>query len=77
MRLRYNRSGKLWVVGFGVHEPKQITNIEDELFAKKMLATKYFDEVKEIKKKIKIKIKKSKKKGDYGETISKRSMVKK
>ena len=62
MRLKYNRKTELWLPDFGVYKPGQIIEIKDELVAKKMLATKYFDEVKEVKRKVKKR--KFKKKGD-------------
>ena len=62
MRLRFNHNSELFFPDFGLYKPNQVIDVEDELVAKDMLATKYFDEVKE--KKRKIKVKKSKKKGD-------------
>ena len=63
MRLKFNRNTKLWVVGYGVHQPKKIVEVSEEL-GKMMIETGYFDEIKEKKVKIKIiKRKKSKKKG--------------
>ncbi|MBA7556357.1 hypothetical protein ES705_49062 [subsurface metagenome] len=74
MKLKYNLSSTLEVVGFGVFKPSQVITIDDELEAKRYLATGYFDEVKVRKEKpkykpiilkldIEKKIKKSKKKG--------------
>lgn len=48
MRLQFNREIKLWVVGFGVHEPKSIIEVDEER-GKKMLETGYFDEIIEKK----------------------------
>ena len=62
MRLRFNQNSELFFPDFGLYKPKQVVDVEDELIAKKMVATKYFDELKE--KKRKVKIRKSKKKGD-------------
>ena len=62
MRLRFNHNSELFFPGFGVYKPKQVIDVEDELVAKKMIATKYFDELKEVKRKVKVR--KSKKKGD-------------
>jgi len=62
MKLKFNHNSELFFPDFGLYKPKQVVDVEDELVAKKMLATSYFDEVKEVKKKVKIK--KSKKKGD-------------
>jgi len=62
MRLKFNRDTELWVVGFGVHQPKKIVEVSEEM-GKMMIETGYFDEIKEEKIKIK-KRKKSKKKGD-------------
>ena len=62
MKLKFNQNSELFFPDFGLYKPKQVINVEDEVIAKKMLNTGYFDEVKE--KKRKVKIKKSKKKGD-------------
>ena len=61
MKLKFNQNSELFFPDFGLFKPKQVKDIKDEVVAKKMLATSYFDEVKE--KKRKVKIKKSKKKG--------------
>lgn len=61
MRLRYNRTGELGIVGIGVFKPNQIIEIDDEVKAEKYLNTGYFDEMEEIKKEKKIKIRKFKK----------------
>jgi len=61
MKLKFNRNTELWVVNYGVFQPKKEIEVSEEL-GKMMLGTGYFDEVKE--KEIKIKRKKSKKKGD-------------
>ena len=61
MKLKYNRNIELEVVGIGIFQPNVVITISDESEAKKYLDTGYFDEVKE--KEIKIKRKKSKKKG--------------
>ena len=64
MKLKFNRNTELWVVGYGIYQPKKIVEVSEEL-GKMMLGTGYFDEIKEEKKiKVKIKRKKSKKKGD-------------
>ena len=55
VKLKFNRTSKLWLVGFGIYEPNQIIDIKDKSKANEMLKTGYF---KEIKKR------KSKKKGD-------------
>ena len=62
MRLRFNQNSELFFPDFGVYKPKQVKDVKDDLVAKDMLATGYFDEVKEIKRKVKVR--KSKKKGD-------------
>ena len=62
MRLRFNHNSELFFPDFGLYKPKQVVEVEDELIAKDMLATGYFDELKEVKRKVKIR--KSKKKGD-------------
>ena len=62
MRLKFNHNGELFFPDFGLYKPKQVVDVKDELVAKKTLATGYFDEVKEVKRKIKKR--KSKKKGD-------------
>ena len=62
MKLRFNQNSELFFPDFGLYKPKQVVNVKDELVAKKMLATGYFDEVKEVKRKVKKR--KSKKKGD-------------
>ena len=49
MKMRFNRSSELEVVGFGVFKPNQTIKIDDEL-GKKYLATGYFNLVKEKKK---------------------------
>lgn len=65
MKLKYNQNNKLWIPNFGIYNPEQIIEVEDESMAKKMLDTGYFDKVIEEKKIKKINIiKKSKKKGD-------------
>ena len=61
MLLKYNRNSELEVVGLGIFQPDQFVVVGDEEKAKKYLDTGYFDEIKE--KEIKIKRKKSKKKG--------------
>ena len=66
MKLQFNQDIELWVVGFGVHQPKKIVEVNKEM-GKMMIETGYFDEIKE--KEIKVKIKKSKKK-DYDKNIS-------
>ena len=63
MKLQFNRDTELWVVGYGVHQPKKIIEVSNEL-GKTMLETGYFDEIKEEKEIKIIKRKKSKKKGD-------------
>jgi len=55
MKVKFNRNIELEVVGFGVFKPNQVIKIDDELEAKRYLATGYFDEVKVRKKKIKVK----------------------
>ena len=61
MKLKFNRNTELWVVGYGVYQPKKIVEVSKEL-GKMMIRTGYFDEIKEEKEiKIKIKRKKSKK----------------
>lgn len=62
MKLKFNQNSELFFPNFGVYKPDQMKDVEDELIAKKMLSTGYFDEVKEVKKKVKKR--KSKKKGD-------------
>ena len=62
MKLRFNQNSELFFPDFGLYKPKQVVDVEDELVAKKMLATGYFDIVEEVKRKVKIR--KSKKKGD-------------
>ena len=62
MKLRFNQNSELFFPDFGLYKPKQVIDVRDELVAKKMLATGYFDELKEVKRKIKVR--KSKKKGD-------------
>ena len=59
MRLKYNRNIKLWIPGFGIHDPGEIIEVDEE-HGKKMLETGYFDKIK----KRRIKRKKSKYKGD-------------
>lgn len=61
MKIRYNRNSELEIMGLGIFKPNQIVTIEDELEAQKYLDSVYFNEIKE--KEIKIKRKKSKKKG--------------
>jgi len=61
LKLKYNRTSELEVVGFGVFKPSQVITIDDELEAKRYLNSGYFDLVKERKRKVKPK--KSKKKG--------------
>ena len=51
MRLKFNQNSELFFPDFGLYKPKQVVDIEDESAAKKMLATKYFDEIKDRKKK--------------------------
>jgi len=63
MRLKYNRDSKLEVVGIGIFSPGFKCKIDDEILANKYINSGYFDEEKKIKKEIKIKVKKSKKKG--------------
>jgi hypothetical protein len=66
MKLRYNRTSELGIVGIGVFKPNQIIEIDDEVKAEKYLDTGYFDEIEEIKKEKKIKIRKFKKeRSDY------------
>jgi hypothetical protein len=66
MRLRYNRNSELGIVGIGVFKPNQIIEIDDEVKAEKYISTGYFDEIEEIKKEKKIKIRKFKKeRSDY------------
>ena len=50
MRLKYNRDMRLWVVGFGTHDPKSIIEVDEER-GKKMIETGYFDEIKKRKNK--------------------------
>ncbi|MBA7541448.1 hypothetical protein ES705_33762 [subsurface metagenome] len=54
MKLKYNRTSELEVVGFGIFKPNQIIKIDDELEAKRYLSSGYFNEVKEKKKKVKV-----------------------
>ena len=61
MLLKYNRDTELEVVGLGVFEPGQFVVADDPAKSKKYLDSGYFDEIKE--REIKIKRKKSKKKG--------------
>lgn len=61
MRLKYNRTSELEVVGFGIFQPNQIIEIDDEIKAEKYFNTGYFDEIEETKKEKKIKIRKFKK----------------
>lgn len=63
MRLRFNQNSELFFPDFGLFKPKQVKDVEDEAVAKDMLATGYFDEVKEMKRKVKVKKSKKKKKG--------------
>jgi len=63
MRLKYNRDSKLEVVGIGIFSPGFKCKVDDEVLAGKYINSGYFDEIKEIKKGIKAKVKKSKKKG--------------
>jgi hypothetical protein len=67
MKLKYNRTSELGIVGIGVFKPNQIIEINNELKAEKYLETGYFDEIEEIKEKEKkIKIRKFKKeRSDY------------
>lgn len=53
MRLKFNQNSELFFPDFGLFKPKQVVNVEDEVVAKDMLATGYFDELKEVKKKVK------------------------
>ena len=67
MKLRFNRNSQLEVIGIGVFSPGFKCRIDDEILAEKYINSGYFDEIKEEVKKInpiKIKVKKSKKKGD-------------
>jgi len=61
VKLKFNHNSELFFPDFGLFKPKQVVDVKDKVVAKDMLATGYFDEVKE--KKRKVKIKKSKKKG--------------
>jgi len=61
LKLQFNNNTELFFPDFGIFKPKQVVEVNDELIAKKMLSTGYFEEVKK-EKPIKIKIKKSKKK---------------
>ncbi|MBA7553787.1 hypothetical protein ES705_46386 [subsurface metagenome] len=61
MLLKFNRDTELEVVGLGIFKPDEFVVTDDETRAKKYLDSGYFDEVKERKKKIKVK--KSKMKG--------------
>lgn len=64
MLLKFNRDTELEVVGLGIFKPNEFIVTDDELKAKKYLDSGYFDEVKEVKTKVKVKkVKKSKKKG--------------
>ena len=60
MKLQFNNNSELWFPDFGIYKPKQTVEVNDELIAKKMLSTGYFNEFKK-RKPVKIKIKKSKK----------------
>jgi len=64
MKLRYNRDTELEVVGLGIFKPEQVIIIGDENETKirNYLDSGYFDLVQEKKKKLKVR--KSKKKGD-------------
>ena len=61
MLLKFNRDNELEVIGFGVFQPGQLVMVVDEKAKNSYLDSGYFDEVKEVK--IKVKEKKSKKKG--------------
>jgi len=64
MKLKFNQNSELFFPDFGVYKPNQVVDVKDELVAKKMVDTKCFDEVKEVKRKVKKrKSKKNKKKG--------------
>ena len=53
MKLKFNQNSELFFPDFGLYKPKQVIDVEDELIAKKMLSTSYFDELKEVKRKVK------------------------
>ena len=63
MKLKFNRDSKLEVVGIGIFSPGFKCKVDDEILANKYINSGYFDEIKEAKKQIKVKVKKSKKKG--------------
>jgi len=61
MKLKFNRNSELFFPDFGLYKPDQVVEVED-VVAEDMLGTGYFDKIEE--KKIKVKKRKSKKKGD-------------
>jgi len=58
MKLKYNRKNELEIAGFGEFKPNQTITIDDETEAKRYLDSGYFNEMKKRKK---VKAKKSKK----------------
>jgi len=62
MKLKFNRNSELFFPDFGLYKPDQVVEVKDGLVAEDMLGTGYFDKIEE--KKIKVKKRKSKKKGD-------------
>jgi len=61
VKLRFNHNSELFFPDFGLFKPNWEGEVENESIAEDMLATSYFNKV--TKKKRKVKIKKSKKKG--------------
>jgi len=55
MKLKFNRSRELEIVGIGVFKPNQIVTFDDEKEVKRYLDSGYFNEVKERKKESKYK----------------------
>jgi len=51
MKLKFTRNSKLWIPNLGIYNPEEIVEVTDKAVAKKMLATGYFKEIKEIKEK--------------------------
>ena len=49
MKLKYNRSRELEIVGIGIFKPNQIITLDDEKEAKRYLNSGYFNKVKEKK----------------------------
>jgi len=49
MKLKFIRNSKLWIPNLGVYNPEEIIEVTDKVVAKKMLATGYFEEIKEKK----------------------------